>query len=129
MGKDSALTQNDQCPIKMKIAKQGQCDGISQNVSNACALVLGLQESEPHVSHSLDVAEESHSTLSSTGEIRSQEELLGPVEVIQHGGEDGLCSRGGSQRQGLPANRSDSSVVRRGRGTNLATKIAAKSFI
>lgn len=102
---------------------------ISQNVSNACALVLGLQGSELHVSHSLDVAEESHSTLSSTGEIRSQEEMLGPEEGIQHGGEDGRSNRGGSQRQGLPANRSDSSVVRRGRGTNLATKTAAKSYI
>lgn len=85
------------------------CDSVDQ--------FGGEEGSELHVSHSLDVAEESHSTLSSTGEIRSQEELLGPEEGIQHGGEDGRGSRGGSQRQGLPANRSDSSVVRRGRGS------------
>uniref|UniRef100_A0A671Q9B5 Acyl-CoA-binding domain-containing protein 5A-like n=1 Tax=Sinocyclocheilus anshuiensis TaxID=1608454 RepID=A0A671Q9B5_9TELE len=85
------------------------CDSIDQ---------FGAEEgSELHVSHSLDVAEESHSTLSSTGEIRSQEELLGQEEGMQHGGEDGPSSRSGSQRQGLPANRSDSSVVRRGRGS------------
>lgn len=85
------------------------CDSVDQ--------FGGEEGSELHVSHSLDVAEESHSTLSSTGEIRSQEERLGPEEGIQHGGEDERSSRGGSQRQGLPANRSDSSVVRRGRGS------------
>uniref|UniRef100_A0A8C1DXZ4 Acyl-CoA-binding domain-containing protein 5 n=1 Tax=Cyprinus carpio carpio TaxID=630221 RepID=A0A8C1DXZ4_CYPCA len=85
------------------------CDSIDQ--------FGGEEGSELHVSHSLDVAEESHSTLSSTEEIRSQEELLGREEGVQHGGEDGRSSRGGSQRQALPANRSDSSVVRRGRGS------------
>ncbi|XP_016406612.1 acyl-CoA-binding domain-containing protein 5A-like isoform X4 [Sinocyclocheilus rhinocerous] len=85
------------------------CDSVDQ---------FGAEEgSELHVSHSLDVAEESHSTLSPTGEIRSQEELLGQEEGMQHGGEDGPSSRGGSQRQGLPVNRSGSSVVRRGRGS------------
>uniref|UniRef100_A0A672NV56 Acyl-CoA-binding domain-containing protein 5A-like n=1 Tax=Sinocyclocheilus grahami TaxID=75366 RepID=A0A672NV56_SINGR len=83
------------------------CDSIDQ---------FGAEEvSRFH--HSLVVAEESHSTLSSTGEIRSQEELLGQEEGMQHGGEDGPSSRGGSRRQGLPANRSDSSMVRRGRGS------------
>ncbi|XP_052451929.1 acyl-CoA-binding domain-containing protein 5A isoform X4 [Carassius gibelio] len=85
------------------------CDSVDQ--------FGGEEGSELHVSHSLDVAEESHSTLSSTGEIRSEEELLGREEGVQHGGEDGRSSRGGSQRQGLPANRSDTSVVRRGRGS------------
>ncbi|KAL1248957.1 hypothetical protein QQF64_022275 [Cirrhinus molitorella] len=85
------------------------CDSVDQ--------FGGEEGSELHVSHLLDVAEESHSTLSSTGDVRSQEELLGREEGIQHGGEDGRSSRGGSQRQGLPANRSDSSVVRRGRGS------------
>ncbi|XP_016431486.1 acyl-CoA-binding domain-containing protein 5A-like isoform X5 [Sinocyclocheilus rhinocerous] len=85
------------------------CDSIDQ--------FCGEEGSELHVSHSLDMAEESHSTLSSTGEIRSQEELLGREEGVQHGGEDGWNSRGGSQRQGLPVNRSNSSVVRRERGS------------
>ncbi|XP_043082628.1 acyl-CoA-binding domain-containing protein 5A isoform X2 [Puntigrus tetrazona] len=85
------------------------CDSVDQ--------FGGEEGSELHVSQSLDVAEESHSTLSSTGEIRSQEELLEREDGVQHGGEDGRSSRGGSQRQGLPANRSDSSVLRRGRGS------------
>ncbi|XP_052398975.1 acyl-CoA-binding domain-containing protein 5A isoform X1 [Carassius gibelio] len=85
------------------------CDSVDQ--------FCGEEGSELHVSRSLDVAEESHSTLSSSGEIRSQEELLGREEGVQHGGEDGWSSRGGSQRQGLPVNRSNSSVVRRERGS------------
>ncbi|XP_073686571.1 acyl-CoA-binding domain-containing protein 5A isoform X2 [Garra rufa] len=83
------------------------CDSVDQ--------FGGEEGSELHVSHLLDVAEESHST--SIEEVRSQEELLGREEGVQHGGEDGRSSRGGSQRQGLPGNRSDSSVVRRGRGS------------
>uniref|UniRef100_A0A9J7YAD3 Acyl-CoA-binding domain-containing protein 5 n=1 Tax=Cyprinus carpio carpio TaxID=630221 RepID=A0A9J7YAD3_CYPCA len=85
------------------------CDSVDQ--------FCGEEGSELHVSRSLDVAEESHSTLSSTGEIRPQEELLGREEGVQHGGEDGWSSRGGSQRHGLPVNRSNSSVVRRERGS------------
>ncbi|XP_059390681.1 acyl-CoA-binding domain-containing protein 5A-like [Carassius carassius] len=85
------------------------CDSVDQ--------FCGEEGSELHVSRSLDVAEESHSTLSSSGEIRSQEELLGREEGVQQGGEDCWGSRGGSQRQGLPVTRSNSSVVRRERGS------------
>ncbi|XP_050954217.1 acyl-CoA-binding domain-containing protein 5A isoform X1 [Labeo rohita] len=85
------------------------CDSVDQ--------FGGEEGSELHVSHLLDVAEESHSTLSSIEEVRSQEELLGREEGVQHGGEDGQSSRGVSQRRGLPVNRSDSSVVKRGRGS------------
>lgn len=85
------------------------CDSVDQ--------FGGEEGSETHINHSLDVAEERHSRLSSTEEIRSQEELLGREEGAQHGGEDGRSSGGASQRQGLPANRSNSSVVRRGRGS------------
>ncbi|KAK7124033.1 hypothetical protein R3I93_022211 [Phoxinus phoxinus] len=87
------------------------CDSVDQ--------FGGEEGSETHINHSLDVAddEESHSRLSSTEEVRSQEELLGQEEGAQHGGEDGRSSGGASQRRGLPANRSNSSVVRRGRGS------------
>ncbi|CAM4721194.1 unnamed protein product [Leuciscus chuanchicus] len=85
------------------------CDSVDQ--------FGGEEGSETHINHSLDVAEETHSRLSSTDEVRSQEELLGQEEGAQHGGEDGQSSGGASQRQGLPANRSNSSVVRRGRGS------------
>ncbi|XP_067290679.1 acyl-CoA-binding domain-containing protein 5A isoform X2 [Pseudorasbora parva] len=84
------------------------CDSVDQ---------FGGEGSEIHVNHSLDGAEESHSRLSSAEEVRSQEELQGREEGVQHGGEDGRGSRGGSQRHGLPVNRSNSSVVRRGRGS------------
>ncbi|XP_039522432.1 acyl-CoA-binding domain-containing protein 5A isoform X3 [Pimephales promelas] len=85
------------------------CDSVDQ--------FGGDEGSETHINHSLDVAEESHSRLSSTEEVRSQEEVLGQEEGAQHGGEDGRGSEGASQRQGLPANRSNSSVVKRGRGS------------
>lgn len=86
------------------------CDSVDQ--------FGGEDGSEIHMNRSLEVLEESHSTLSSTGDIRSQDdELLGREEGVQHGGEDGRGSRGGAQRQGLPVKRSDSSVVRRGRGS------------
>lgn len=108
---------NGQIKEKVSSSHHVASDSDSEVYCDSVDQFGGEEGSEPHVCHSLDVAEESHSTLSSTGEIRSEEELLGPEEVIQHGGEDGLNSRGGSQRQGLPANRSDSSVVRRGRGS------------
>lgn len=86
------------------------CDSVDQ---------FGAEEgSEVHVNHS---REESHSVPSSTEEVRSDrrmsEDVLETEEGVQHGGEDGRSSGGASQRQGLPANRSDSSVVRRGRGS------------
>ncbi|XP_051543548.1 acyl-CoA-binding domain-containing protein 5A-like isoform X2 [Myxocyprinus asiaticus] len=81
------------------------CDSVDQ---------FGVEEgSDMHIKHSLDAAEESHSTLSSTEEVVS-EDLLGREEGVQHGGEDERSSRGGSQRQNITVNRSDSSVVRRG---------------
>ncbi|XP_051971137.1 acyl-CoA-binding domain-containing protein 5A-like [Xyrauchen texanus] len=84
------------------------CDSVDQFVAE--------EGSDMHINHSLDVAEESHSTLSSTEEVVS-EDLLGLKEGVQHGGEDGRSSRGGSPRQNITVNRSDSSVVRRGRGS------------
>ncbi|XP_077100323.1 acyl-CoA-binding domain-containing protein 5A isoform X2 [Siphateles boraxobius] len=81
------------------------CDSVDQ--------FGGEEGSETHISHSLDVTEESHSRMSSTEEVRSQEELLG----AQHGGEDGRSSGRAPERRGLPANRSNSSVVKRGRGS------------
>ncbi|XP_057179296.1 acyl-CoA-binding domain-containing protein 5A isoform X2 [Triplophysa rosa] len=86
------------------------CDSVDQFGAEEC--------SEVHVNHS---REETHSVPSSTEEVRSQgrlsEDLLEREEGVQHGGEHGRSSEGASQKQGLPADRSDSSVVKRGRGS------------
>lgn len=70
---------------------------------------------------------------SSTEEVRSEERLSEDVpereEGVQHGGEDGRSSGGASQRRGLPANRSDSSVVRRGRGINHSRHVNASAIL
>lgn len=74
----------------------------------------------------IHLREETHSMPSSTEEVRSQgrlsDNLLEREEGVQHGGEHGRSSEGASQKLGLPADRSDGSVVRRGRGTNYTAK-------
>ncbi|XP_051969303.1 acyl-CoA-binding domain-containing protein 5A-like isoform X1 [Xyrauchen texanus] len=82
------------------------CDSVDQ---------FGAEEgSEFHINYSQDVAEESYRALSSTEVSQDQ---LEREEGVQHGGEDGRSSRGGSQRQNITVNKSNSSVVRRGRGS------------
>ncbi|XP_056594606.1 acyl-CoA-binding domain-containing protein 5A isoform X3 [Triplophysa dalaica] len=85
------------------------CDSVDQ---------FGAEEGSEDVIHSL---EETHSMPFSTEEVRSQgrlsDNLLEREEGVQHGGEHGRSSEGASQKLGLPADRSDGSMVRRGRGS------------